>query len=112
VAAGYQEAIVDVLVEKTFRAVRCYKVKTVAVVGGVSANSRLRAVLKDRSAEFGVQLIVPSLGLCTDNAAMIATAGLWAYDRGDLASWDVDAKANLQLRRLSDIRDRREIVRV
>ncbi len=96
VAAGYQEAIVDVLVEKTFRAVRRYKVETVAVVGGVSANSRLRTVLKDRSAESGVQLIVPSLGLCTDNAAMIATAGLWAYDRGDFASWDVDAKANLQ----------------
>ena len=96
VAAGYQEAIVDVLVEKTFRAVRRYQVNTVAVVGGVSANSRLRALLKDRSAESGVELVMPSPGLCTDNAAMIALAGRWAYDRGHFAAWDVDAKANLQ----------------
>jgi len=98
VAAGYQESIVEVLVEKTFRAIRRYRVKTVAVVGGVSANSRLRALLKTRAAESGVQLIIPHLGLCTDNAAMIAAAGRWAYDRGNFASWDVDAKANLQTR--------------
>ncbi len=98
VAAGYQEAIVDVLVEKTFRAVRRYHVSTLAVVGGVSANSRLRSSLKTRAEASGIQLIMPSLELCTDNAAMIATAGLWAYVRGEFASWDVDAKANLQTR--------------
>lgn len=96
VAAGYQEAIVDVLVEKTFRAVRHHGVNTVAVVGGVSANSRLRALLKDRSGKSGVDLVLPSLGFCTDNAAMIAKAGLWAYERGEYAAWDLDAKANLQ----------------
>lgn len=95
VAAGYQEAIVEVLVEKTFRAIRRYQVKSVAVVGGVSANSRLRALLQARSATAGVELVLPRLVLCTDNAVMIAKAGLWAYDRGDIASWDVDAQANL-----------------
>jgi len=98
VAGGYQEAIVDVLVEKTFRAVRRHHVHTLAVVGGVSANSRLRLSLEKRADESGVQLILPSLDLCTDNAAMIATAGLWAYNRGEFASWDLDAKANLQTR--------------
>jgi len=98
VAAGYQEAIVDVLVEKTFRAVRRSRVNTLAVVGGVSANSRLRWSLKKRADESGVQLILPSLELCTDNAAMIATAGLWAYSQGECAFWDLDAKANLQTR--------------
>ena len=95
VAAGYQESIVEVLVEKTLRACRRYNVKTVAVVGGVSANSRLRALLKERSAKIGIQVNVPDLEFCTDNAAMIAAAGLWAYKRREFASWDLDAKANL-----------------
>ncbi len=98
VAAGYQEAIVDVLVEKTFRAVRRHNVSTLAVVGGVSANSRLRSSLQKRADDSDVQLIVPNLELCTDNAAMIATAGLWSFRRREFASWDVDAKANLQTR--------------
>ena len=95
VAAGYQESIVEVLVEKTFRACRRHNVKTVAVVGGVSANSRLRSLLRERSTEMGVKIVVPALEFCTDNAAMIATAGLWAYERQEFASWDLDAKANL-----------------
>jgi len=97
VAAGYQEAIVEVLVEKTFRAVRRFKVKTVAVVGGVSANSRLRTLLEERSANAGIQLVLPRLELCTDNAAMIAAAGRWAYQRGISMSWDADAQANLSV---------------
>ena len=95
VAAGYQESIVEVLVEKTFRACRRYNVETIAVVGGVSANSRLRSLLRERSAEIGVKIIVPALEFCTDNAAMIAAAGLWAYERQEFASWDLDANANL-----------------
>lgn len=95
IAAGYQEAIVEVLVEKAFRAVRRYKVKGLAVVGGVSANSRLRALLLARASEVGIQLALPRLGFCTDNAAMIAVAGRQAYRLGRFASWELDAVADL-----------------
>lgn len=102
VAASYQEAIVDVLVEKAFRAVRCHHVRALAVVGGVSANSRLRTVLAARAAATGIRLAVPPLALCTDNAAMIAAAGQRAYRRGRLAAWDLEASADLPLSTESD----------
>jgi N6-L-threonylcarbamoyladenine synthase len=97
VAAGYQEAIVDVLVEKAFRAVRRHHASALAVVGGVSANSRLRAQLSDRAAKAGVRLAVPPLALCPDNAAMIAVAGQRAYREGRRAGWDLEAAADLPL---------------
>lgn len=97
VAASFQEAIVDVLVEKAFRAVRRHRARALAVVGGVSANSRLRARLSDRAAEAGIKLAVPPLALCTDNAAMIAVAGQRAYLDGHRAGWDLEAAADLPL---------------
>lgn len=97
VAASYQEAIVDVLVEKAFRAVRRHHVCALAVVGGVSANSRLRTVLAARAAASGIRLAVPPLTLCTDNAVMIAAAGQRAFRQGRLAAWDLEASADLPL---------------
>ena len=93
IAASFQEAIVDVLAEKAFEAVRRYKVEALAVVGGVSANSRLRTVLTSRADSTGIRLSLPSLAYCTDNAAMVAAAGLKAYAQGRFASWQLEAMA-------------------
>jgi len=73
-AAGYQEAIVQVLVQKAFAAVSLSHVSALAVVGGVSANSRLRALLTERAAMAKIRVTLPPLPYCTDNAAMIAAA--------------------------------------
>jgi len=96
IAAGYQGGIVGGLVEKTFRAVHQCKVAGVAVVGGVSANSRLRTVLQARAMREGIQLALPRLGYCTDNAAMVAVAGRWALQSGQVSPWDGDACATLK----------------
>jgi N6-L-threonylcarbamoyladenine synthase len=95
VAASYQEAIVAVLVDKAFAAVRSSGAHALAVVGGVSANSRLRALLQQRAASEDLGLSLPPLAYCTDNAAMIAAAGRQALRAGLRASLDIDAHASL-----------------
>ncbi|WP_447970771.1 tRNA (adenosine(37)-N6)-threonylcarbamoyltransferase complex transferase subunit TsaD [Nitrospira sp. M1] len=92
IAASYQEAIVDVLVEKSFRAVRKYGAKGIAVVGGVAANSRLRERMTERAQKAAIPVALPALSLCTDNAVMIAAAGWELYRLGDIAAWDVDTE--------------------
>jgi N6-L-threonylcarbamoyladenine synthase len=89
-AAGYQEAIVTVLVEKAFAAVRQASVHALAVVGGVSANSRLRSLLQQRAQAEQIQLSIPPLRFCTDNAAMIAAAGRQAFLAGLRMSLDAE----------------------
>jgi len=96
IAASYQEAIVEVLVKKLCRAARQYKVKAIAVVGGVAANSRLRDKLEEQAVAFGLDLTLPPRALCTDNGAMIAAAGLGKLKRQEFASWDEDAISTLQ----------------
>ena len=94
-AAGYQEAIVTVLVAKAFAAVRSTGVRALAVVGGVSANSRLRALLQQRANSESLHLSLPPLAYCTDNAAMIAAAGRQALCAGLRAPLDLDAQASM-----------------
>jgi len=94
-AAGYQEAIVAVLVDKAFAAVRSSGARALAVVGGVSANSRLRVLLQQRATSESLPLSLPPLTYCTDNAAMIAAAGRQALRAGLRAPLDLDAQASL-----------------
>ena len=96
IAASYQEAIVDVLVEKLCRAAGQYGATAISVVGGVAANSRLRDKLAEQAGRHGVSLTLPPRSLCTDNAAMIAAAGLGKLKRQEFASWEADAISTLQ----------------
>ena len=75
VAASFQEAVADVLTAKAIRACRLQDVETLVVVGGVAANSRIRALAQERCDAAGIELRVPPMRLCTDNGAMIAAIG-------------------------------------
>jgi N6-L-threonylcarbamoyladenine synthase len=81
-AASFQAAVVDALCERTLRAARALEVETIALAGGVAANSALRSELTRRAGDSGLRVLVPPLEYCTDNAAMIAAA---AHYRGDAA---------------------------
>ncbi|MCG3777600.1 MAG: tRNA N6-adenosine threonylcarbamoyltransferase [Nitrospira sp.] len=94
-AASYQEAIVSILVEKAFAAVQASGARALAVVGGVSANSRLRTLLQQRADSENIALSLPLLIYCTDNAAMIAAAGRQALRAGIRMSLDMDAHASM-----------------
>lgn len=97
IAAGFQEAVVDVLVKKTVRAALDKHVSTLALAGGVAANSRLREQLARGASEAGLRLVSPSPALCTDNAAMVACAGYFRVARGEASSLDVPAVPDLDL---------------
>jgi len=86
-AASFQAAVVDVLVEKTLMAAEAYHVREIIVAGGVSANKRLREKIL---AESKHPVHIPPLSLCTDNAAMIAGAGYYHYIRDDFSAFDFD----------------------
>jgi N6-L-threonylcarbamoyladenine synthase len=75
IAAGFQEAVVDVLVRKSFDLAKKESIGTIAVTGGVAANSRLRTAMDERASRSGIRVLFPPKHLCTDNAAMIAAVG-------------------------------------
>jgi len=97
VAASFQQAVVDVLVAKTIRAVETTGVNTVALGGGVAANSLLRSRMQDECHTRGWHLVLPSREMCTDNAAMIAAAAWYRLREGVTSPLDTGAQPNLKL---------------
>lgn len=95
--ASFQATVVDTLLDRLFDAARWYGAVSVGVAGGVSANSRLRRDLAARGAAREMPVFTPSLALTTDNAAMIAAAGLRRLARGEIAPADLNAAASLAL---------------
>lgn len=96
-AASFQAAVQEVLVEKAIRAVRQKGVSRLILAGGVSANTPLREALAKRCEQEGIDLRVPPLELCTDNAAMIAAAGTYRFYEGARDGLDLNARPDLPL---------------
>lgn len=96
-AASFQQAVVDVLVDKTMAAVRRFGVKNVLLAGGVAANRKLRSNLEDAAAREDSRIFYPPPVLCTDNAAMVGCAAFYKYLRGDFAPLTLNAVPGLRL---------------
>lgn len=97
VAASFQNAVTDALCSHTLEgALRC-GAKTVAIAGGVAANSQLREKMTAVCGKHGISVLYPPPVLCTDNAAMIACAGYFGFENGDRAGLDLNAVPNLPL---------------
>jgi N6-L-threonylcarbamoyladenine synthase len=96
-AASFQEAVVDMLIRPTVAAAHATGANTVALTGGVAANSRLRERLTQALEAEHRRVVAPALRYCTDNAAMIAMAGSYRLLRGESDGLDLDAEANLSL---------------
>lgn len=91
VCAGFQEAVVDALVERTVAAAREHGADRVSLGGGVAANGRLRERLQQAGDREGFEVFAPPISLCTDNAAMVAGLGYHLLQAGEVAALDVDA---------------------
>jgi N6-L-threonylcarbamoyladenine synthase len=97
ICASFQRVVVGVLLDRLFEAARWYGSRSVGIAGGVSANSRLRAEAEARGRARDLPVFIPGLALATDNAAMIAAAGLRRYQAGATARWDLEADASMKL---------------
>ena len=102
VAASFQEAVVDVLLLKALAACKSSGIDSLVIAGGVAANSRLREVAAERCAKAGIQLRIPTPGLCTDNGAMVAALGSLMVSAGRPATVGAfDADSSLPIERVS-----------
>ncbi|RIW29390.1 tRNA (adenosine(37)-N6)-threonylcarbamoyltransferase complex transferase subunit TsaD [Bacillus salacetis] len=97
-AASFQESVIDVLVTKTLKAAKQYEVEQVLLAGGVAANRGLRSRLETEFGSLeGIELVIPPLSLCTDNAAMIAAAGTIEFEKGKRGSMAMNANPGLDI---------------
>jgi len=99
IAASFQEAITDVLIEKTLQAAREFGAKQILLAGGVAANARLREQIVARA---NLPVLIPPPKLCIDNGAMIASAAWWHVQRGEKSGWDLDVVPSLRLQNTDD----------
>jgi N6-L-threonylcarbamoyladenine synthase len=97
IAASFQEAVVGILVDKTVHAALDKNISDITISGGVAANSRLRALMSEKLQKIGRRLFYPSIPLCTDNAAMIAAAGYYRYEKEGPGELIADAVPYLKL---------------
>ena len=97
IAASFQQAVVDVLVDNAIRAAKDYHMDRLAIAGGVASNGALRAAMEAACEKEGIRVYRPSPIFCTDNAAMIGVAAYYEYQKGTRHGWDLNAVPNLKL---------------
>lgn len=97
VAASFQKAVIDVLVDNAIRAAKDYHMDKLAIAGGVASNQHLRAAMKEACRKEGIAFYHPSPIYCTDNAAMIGVAAYYEYQKGTRHGLDLNAVPNLKL---------------
>ncbi len=97
IARAFQDALIDTLVEKTARAVEQYGRQRVVLGGGVAGNRTLVQAMRQRMASLGAEVFAPSARLATDNAAMVARAGMFHLERGQRSGLDLNAYASLPI---------------
>ena len=97
IAASFQQAVVDVLVDNAIRAAKDYHMDRLAIAGGVASNGALRAAMEAACEKEGIRFYRPSPMFCTDNAAMIGVAAYYEYRKGTRHGWDLNAVPNLKL---------------
>jgi len=97
IAASFQDAVIDVLISRSIHIAHEERIHTIVCSGGVSANSALRGKLSEKMKESALQLYLPSLPYCTDNAAMIAAAGYHQFRKGHSTDYTLNPKSVLPL---------------
>jgi N6-L-threonylcarbamoyladenine synthase len=97
VSASFQQAVVDILVENTIKAAAIKKTSKIVIAGGVAANSTLRKCMSDTAAHRAINVYYPDIILCTDNAAMVASAAYYEFIKGKMSDMHLNAVPGLKI---------------